>query len=376
MPAIRSSDPDQYYIGVMSGTSLDGIDLVIADLSQRPLSHFHHHLDYDPGTRQQLLALCENTQVTLESLMAADASLGRLIASGIEQLLVKAGLEPNNIRAIGSHGQTIRHCPPGKPGQPGTTLQIGDPNTIAAITGIPVVADFRRANLANGGHGAPLAPAFHAAAFSDDNTRAIVNIGGMANITVLKADRVVLGFDSGPGNVLMDAWIALHQQKTFDRDGSWAAKGNVIPELLQLLMAHPFLALSPPKSTGREQFNLQWVKDSLNTHSTSRAQDVQATLLEFSAASIKVGIDLAPNLIDEVFICGGGAYNVALMNRLSELMPDISVASTSALGIAPDLVECCAFAWFAQQSLLGNKVAIHSFTGGSKDSVLGGIFLG
>ncbi len=376
MPAIRSSTSDRYYIGVMSGTSLDGLDLVVTDLSQQPRSLFHHHLEYDTNARAEMLALCENKHFTLEGLMSADASLGQLIALGVEQLLAKAGLSPDQISAIGSHGQTIRHCPPSDPAQPGTTLQIGDPNTIATRTGIPVVADFRRANLANGGHGAPLAPAFHAAAFGSAGTRAIVNIGGMANITLLQASDVALGFDSGPGNVLMDAWIAVHKQKSFDEDGSWAAQGTVNAELLNTLLAHPFFKLAPPKSTGREQFNLPWLQELLLNFSDTSEQDVQATLLVFTATSIKLGIDLAPGSVDEVFICGGGAYNKALMKRLSKLMPEVTVASTEVLGIAPDLVECCAFAWFAQQTLLGNKVAIKNFTGGSQDSVLGGIFQG
>lgn len=376
MPAIRSSTPDQYYIGVMSGTSLDGLDLVVVDLSNQARSLFHHHIKYDVSARAEMLALCENKHFTLESLMRADARLGQSIAVGVEQLLAKAELNPDQIRAIGSHGQTIRHCPPNDPSQPGTTLQIGDPNTIATQTGIPVVADFRRANLANGGHGAPLAPAFHAAAFSNAGIRAIVNIGGMANITVLNGGEVTLGFDSGPGNVLMDAWIGLHQQKSFDENGGWAAQGTVNSDLLNSLNAHPFLQLPPPKSTGREQFNLQWLQETLQEHSGTSEQDVQATLLEFTASSIALGIDLAPEKIDEVFVCGGGAYNLTLMKRLSALMPGTSVASTEVLGIAPDLVECCAFAWFAQQTLAGKKVAIKSFTGGSQDSVLGGIFLG
>ncbi|MFK7732370.1 MAG: anhydro-N-acetylmuramic acid kinase [Pseudomonadales bacterium] len=376
MPAIRSSVPDKYYIGVMSGTSLDGLDLVVVDLSGQPQSLFHHHLNYDSTARAEMLALCENEHLTLESMMSADASLGQLVAKGVEQLLVKADLAPEQIRAIGSHGQTIRHCPPSDPSKPGTTLQIGDPNTIATRTGITVVGDFRRANLANGGHGAPLAPAFHAAAFSSANTRAIVNIGGMANISVLNAKEVVLGFDSGPGNVLMDAWIGAQQQKSFDEDGAWASQGAVNSELLSALNAHPFLKLAPPKSTGREQFNLHWLQEKLLNHSSTPQQDVQATLLEFTASSIKSGIDLAPGHIDEVFVCGGGAYNLALMKRLSDLMPNTAVASTEVLGIAPDLVECCAFAWFAQQTMAGNKVAIKSFTGGLQDSVLGGIFLG
>ncbi|MEM8499950.1 MAG: anhydro-N-acetylmuramic acid kinase [Pseudomonadota bacterium] len=374
MPAIRSSTPDQYYIGVMSGTSLDGLDLVVVDLSHQPRSLFHHHLEYDVTARADMLALCENQQFTLENLMSADANLGQLIALGVEQLLAKAGLNPDQICAIGSHGQTIRHCPPSDPSQPGTTLQIGDPNTIATRTGIPVVADFRRANLANGGHGAPLAPAFHATAFSGENARAIVNIGGIANITVLKANDVLLGFDSGPGNVLMDAWIGLHHHKSFDEDGSWATQGTVDSDLLATLNAHPFFKLTPPKSTGREQFNLRWLLETLQNHSTTSERDVQATLLEFTATSITTGTMLASPTIGEVFVCGGGAYNTALMKRLSDLMPNQIVRSTNGLGIAPDLVECCAFAWFAQQTLAGTAVPIISFAGGAKESVMGGIF--
>lgn len=376
MPATRSSTTDKYYIGVMSGTSLDGLDLVVVDLCQQPRSLFHHHLEYDAIARAEMLALCENEHITLEGLMNSDAKLGQLIALGVEQLLSKAKLGRDQISAIGSHGQTIRHCPPSDPSQPGTTLQIGDPNTIAAKTGIPVVADFRRANLANGGHGAPLAPAFHAAAFGGVGTRAIVNIGGMANITILKDSEVVLGFDSGPGNVLMDAWVGLHKQKSFDKDGTWASSGSVNTDLHNALIAHPFFKLAPPKSTGREQFNLPWLQELLQNYSAISEQDVQASLLEFTATSIKLGADLSPGNIDEVFVCGGGAYNKALMKRLSEIMPDAAVASTEVLGIAPDLVECCAFAWFAQQTLSGNKVAIKNFTGGSQDSILGGIFQG
>lgn len=371
------ANTQQLYIGIMSGTSLDGLDAVLVDLSATPRALHHAHLDYPAEFRASLRHLCEAKQVELETLMTVDAQLAELSAHCVQELLSRAELQASHITAIGSHGQTVRHVPPPREGDTadagrGWTLQIGDPNTIAALTGITVVADFRRANLARGGHGAPLAPAFHTAAFSAEQTRVVVNIGGMANISLLAAHQPTVGFDTGPGNVLMNSWIARHQQQPHDTDGQWAASGQVSEALLSRLLAHPFFAQAIPKSTGREDFNQQWLDSQLSGFEKLPIEDVQATLLELTARSICDA--LQEQSLSAVYVCGGGAHNKQLLHRLGRLLSPTPVSTTADLGIAPDLVECCAFAWFAQQTMQHQPIAIASFTGGKADSVLGGIY--
>jgi anhydro-N-acetylmuramic acid kinase len=305
---------------------------------------------------------------------ALDAELGKAFADCCQQLLINAYLTPQDIIAIGSHGQTIRHRPPGSP-QGNFTLQIGDPNLIAELTGITTVADFRRRDMAAGGQGAPLVPAFHHAMFqSADKDRAIVNIGGMANITWLPQTRLTCGFDTGPGNVLMDHWIQQHLGKPYDKDGSWAATGRVLPDLLGHLLAETFFKLPPPKSTGRELFNYHWLDEKLAAISNIfRPEDVQASLLELTAVSISQSIAQLSDRPKEIIICGGGAYNTGLMKRL-EILSGNPVFNSAQLGVDPQWVEAMAFAWLAYQTINHRTGNLCAVTGAKRDVILGGIY--
>ncbi|MGI9289610.1 MAG: anhydro-N-acetylmuramic acid kinase [Pseudomonadales bacterium] len=359
--------PTELFIGVMLGTSLDGIDTVLVNTTAKPHIVDHYYQAYDPKLKQLLLALCAPGADEIERMAVADKQVAELVAATVDKLLDQSNTVRRDVTAIGSHGQTIRHAPARY------SLQIGDPNHIAYLTGITTVADFRRKDIAAGGQGAPFAPAFHRAVFADTvKSRAIVNIGGMANITVLVPNHPSIGYDTGPGNVLLDAWIQQQCGKTYDDNGTWARQGEVDEELLATLLAHDYFAQPFPKSTGREQFNLNWLAQRL-ADSKLAPVDVQRTLTELSAASICDAIK-EHGALDETYICGGGAYNALLMDRLQELLPGNIVATTSALGITPNLVEASAFAWFAQQTLLRTPVDLCSITGASKASVLGGVY--
>lgn len=363
----------ELYIGAMSGTSLDGMDLGLLELGNKLKCELKIHIPYSEAFRQRLSDLCLSQHVNLNDLLLVDRELALHAADGVTQLLAKANKRADEICAIGSHGQTIRHIPPEQDDCYGNTLQIGDPNTLAAVTGIPVVADFRRANMAQGGQGAPFAPAFHGAALGEaSELRAIVNIGGMANISVLAGPDVQLGYDTGPGNVLMDSWIMRQQNKEYDHDGQWAKSGQAQPELLSQLLAHPYFARTAPKSTGRETFNLEWLDTVLTAWPHLPAEDVQATLLELTSITIADALKRMPNVAG-LYICGGGAFNAALMASLQEKV-GCTVASTSKLGIAPDLVECATFAWLAERTMKAKAVALKHFAGGKKDLVLGAVY--
>ena len=359
----------QYYIGLMSGTSMDGIDaaLVAIDKYQCQLIDA---LDYQLPSplRKQVASLCQPSDNEIDQLGQVDRQLGEHFAAAAKQIIER---HPHkHITAIGSHGQTIRHRPEF---EAPFTLQIGDANVIAERTGLSTVADFRRRDMAVGGQGAPLAPAFHQCAFgSEKHNRVIVNIGGMANITPLIKGIAQHGFDSGPGNVLMDSWIQQHQGQEYDCNGEWAASGSIDQQLLDNLLSHPFLAAPAPKSTGREDFNDQWLQTRLSGKES--AADVQATLLEFTARSIYQAIDDLDETTDEVYICGGGAYNQALMTRLQALLKGRSVNSTEILGIAPEWVEAAAFAWLAHQTLNQLNGNIPAATGASRACILGAIY--
>jgi anhydro-N-acetylmuramic acid kinase len=298
-----------------------------------------------------------------------------LFAQAAIALLQHADVSPDKVSAIGSHGQTIRH----EPRAPFPySLQIGNPNVIAEITGITTVADFRRYDIAAGGEGAPLVPAFHNEVFrSPDHDRVVVNIGGIANITLLPGDRnsPVLGFDTGPGNVLMDGWCERHLGAVFDNDGQWCASGNIHAGLLDALSTHSYFDLEPPKSTGREDFNLQWLDTILRETALSPApQDVQATLCELTAWSISKAIHTYASRAREVLVCGGGAHNRILMQSLKVHLQDIALHSTEQFGIPPDWVESAAFAWIAKQTLSGRPGNLPSVTGAKYSVVLGGIY--
>lgn len=363
----------QLYIGLMSGTSIDSIDATLvafdADGTQL-LQGVSYPLPDD--LRAAIIALCTSGENEIERMGVLDRQLGRAFGQAALAVLETAGVTPDQVRAIGSHGQTVRHRP--TRGENSFSLQIGDANTIAEITGITTVADFRRRDIACGGQGAPLAPAFHDAVFrSADTPRVVANIGGMANITTL-THQAALGFDTGPGNVLMDAWIHRHSGHRYDEDGNWAKSGRVIDPLLQTMLAHPYLGLAGPKSTGREDFNIDWVIG-LGTGECA-PEDVQATLLEFTAATLCREIGKLPEPVQEIYVCGGGAYNVQLMARLRTLLAPRLVTTTADLGIAAEWVEGAAFAWLAKRTLEGASGNLPAVTGAQHPTILGAIYPG
>jgi anhydro-N-acetylmuramic acid kinase len=368
----------ELYVGLMSGTSLDGVDAVLADLGHTPprvLATAAH--GYPEELRAGLLALCTPGADELARMARLDAHLGRLFAQVVLQLLASAGVEPGRVSAIGSHGQTVRHYPEPEVAQ---SIQIGDPNLIAELTGVTTVADFRRRDMAAGGEGAPLVPAFHAEVFRRDGVeRVIVNIGGIANVTVLPphpATRVT-GFDTGPGNVLLDAWCHAHLDRPMDRDGHWAESGRPASRLLELLLDDPFFRRPPPKSTGREQFNLGWVEERLRAlPSALEPEDVQATLVALTAASIALAIAEHAPQTREVYVCGGGTRNPVLMRALQARVAPRRVSTTAALGLEPRWVEAVALAWLAQRRLRGLPGNLPAVTGARAPVTLGGIYPG
>ncbi len=373
----------ELFVGIMSGTSLDAVDAVVcrfapaaaaADRGALQLTMLASHSKALPAElRQQLLAITDSASdaaersIGLAELARLEATLAELYAAATDELLNGANLAPGDIAAIGCHGQTVMHLPP--PQRPAATLQLNDPSRLAALTGIAVAADFRRADIALGGQGAPLVPAFHHALFGTGGRRAIANIGGIANLTLLDGDHCS-GFDSGPGNALMDGWCQRQRGEAFDRDGSWAASGRVDPALLERLLAHPFLAAKPPKSCGREEFN-----QALLAGCTLPGADVQATLAELTAATIADALHRQPEPIEELFVCGGGAYNGDLMARLAARLAGCRVTTTAELGLAPEWVEACAFAWLARQRLLELPGNLPAVTGARRPAVLGGLYL-
>lgn len=363
------------YIGLMSGTSMDAIDAVLVSFeANTPRLLAHHSLPIDDALRADLTGLQQPGNDELNRTARLDIQMARLFARAIMELMEQAGCQAGEIIAIGSHGQTVRHIPDGEfP----TSFQIGDPNLIAELTGITTVADFRRRDMAAGGQGAPLVPAFHNQVFrSEGIKRVIVNIGGIANITILpaRAEDSVTGFDTGPGNGLMDAWIHKHLGRNFDQSGEWAAQGKMIPGLLAKLLEDPYFALPAPKSTGKEYFHLDWLEKHVGKKMA--AKDVQTTLCELTATSIKNAIQQVAPMVDEVYVCGGGIYNQTLMQRLADLLKPAEVASTAELGLAPDWVEALCFAWLAKQTLHRQPSNLPSVTGAKHDVVLGGIFWG
>ena len=366
-----------YYIGLMSGTSLDGIDAVIVEIKP---DHFEliasQSSPIPPALKQQLLRLTQPGPDEIDQLGSVDIAFSQLQAQIVEQLLTHSGIGADQIRAIGSHGQTLRHRPDQ---ELAFSLQIGDPNTLAELSGIDVAADFRRRDLAAGGQGAPLVPAFHAERFRSQNRdRIILNIGGMANITLLprQADIDVSGFDTGPGNVLIDAWIKRHQQLDYDHNGDWARQGCIDQALLDQLLALPYFNQAPPKSTGREQFHLDWIDQQLNHRSSAiEPVDVQATLVELSARSISDAINQQNLHQPQVYLCGGGAHNCLLRERLQQHLADAELNSTDSLGLPPDWVEACAFAWLAQRCVDRLPGNLPSVTGASGPRVLGALYL-
>ncbi|MES3008371.1 MAG: anhydro-N-acetylmuramic acid kinase [Pseudomonadota bacterium] len=365
----------EHFIGLLSGTSIDGIDCVLVDFSQQPPALVATHTQsIPPSLRQDLLLLCQGQSISLQLLGETDIAIGRVFAEAVNSLLAKCKLKSTDVIAIGSHGQTIKHHPIGTRQ---FTLQIGDPNTISELTGITTIADFRRKDMAAGGQGAPLTPVFHQGHFASSTVRrAVLNIGGIANISLLSfdADTPLTGFDTGPGNVLLDSWIHLKKGLPFDQSGAWAEAGTVNAQLLERLLSEDFFALPAPKSTGRELFNLPWLTAKLAEIEPVADVDVQATLLEFTAQTIAQSTNWNSRNIEEVIVCGGGAHNLLLLQRLRTLLAPVRVISSDKAGLAPDWVEGVAFAWMARMTWLGEAIDCRSVTGARHPCILGGIY--
>lgn len=363
---------DDLYIGVMSGTSVDGVDAVVADFGVPPLrSLAAAHVDLPEPLRQELQALQWSGADEIHRAALAANALMDCIAIVVRQVLAQAQLTPTEISAIGLHGQTVRHRP-----DLGYSAQLANPARLAELTGIAVVADFRSRDVAAGGQGAPLAPAFHAALLATaDCHRAVVNLGGIANVSDLPPGGPVRGFDTGPGNTLLDAWCERHTGAPFDRDGAWGATGRVIPALLTALKADAYFALAPPKSTGRDRFHAVWLEQRLaQLPGPVRPPDVQRTLMALTAESVAEAIITHCGNASEVLVCGGGANNGALMRALESALLPRRLASTATLGVPVQEVEALAFAWLAREALAGRAAGLPSVTGARGRRVLGAIY--
>lgn len=367
------------YIGLMSGTSVDALDAALVDFSaDSPFILGTHLHKIPPVVKEHILSLSLPGQNEIFRLAELDKIIAEISCQAIKELCEKSDYKPSQIRAIGSHGQTIRHYPKSTD-KDGYSLQIGDPNIIAEHTGITTVADFRRRDIAAGGQGAPLAPAFHRAAFySEANSRIILNTGGIANITYLHTTEDTIGYDTGPANGLMDSWCQRHTGKAYDNNGLWACNGSVDQQLLNQLLSHPYFTQQPPKSTGKETFNLGWLEEQLEKISHPiTPEDVQATLLVLTVESISQSIEITDKKAAcEIYICGGGAHNSALCSALETRLSPRKFNTTEALGIHPDWVEAVAFAWLAKQTLENRPGNLPSVTGAHKAVVLGAIYPG
>ena len=357
------------FVGLMSGTSLDGADAVLVDFSgPLPRTLAFASLDYPTSLRERLMALSHDGSDSLEIAGRASLAVADLYAQVVDEVLRAAGVARSRVKGVGVHGQTVRHRP-----AEGFTIQLNDPARVAERCGIDVVADFRRRDMAAGGQGAPLVPAFHDAVFRDARrSRAVVNVGGIGNVTWLAPGRPTVGFDCGPGNVLMDAWTERHLQARFDDGGQWAASGFVRDDLLARLMSEPYLGEAPPKSTGRELFRRDWLEPLLPKD--ARAQDVQATLAEFTARTIVDAIDRFCPGTEEIYLAGGGARNGHLVSRIAALAAGRPVAPTDALGVPTQHVEAVAFAWLAMKCLAREPIDMAAVTGAKGPRILGAIY--
>jgi anhydro-N-acetylmuramic acid kinase len=358
------------YVGLMSGTSMDGIDAVLLSLPEGtpPALQHHTHQPFPPQLRSTLLELNQPGDNELHRAAMAANALALGYAAAVRTLLAQARVTAEQVTAIGCHGQTVRHHP-----EDGYTLQLVNGALLAELTGIRVVCDFRSRDIAAGGEGAPLVPAFHRAVFAHpQRSRAIVNIGGIANITWLPAQGEVAGFDCGPGNVLLDGWIMKHQSSPYDADGAWAAQGAPLPELLERLLNHEFFDRHPPKSTGRETFHLRWIENALSGQ--ERPVDIQATLLALTAVGITRALDAYCPDATEIYLCGGGAHNRALHEHIATLQPQRRISTTDELGIAVESVEAAAFAWLAECALTGKPGNLPRVTGARGPRILGAIY--
>ncbi|MDW5445084.1 anhydro-N-acetylmuramic acid kinase [Polaromonas sp. SM01] len=372
------------YIGLMSGTSLDGADGVLLDFSGPGLRVLAAASEpFAPSFRAELLALNTPSHNELHRAALAGNTLATVYADVVKALLTQAapqGILPAHIQAIGAHGQTVRHQPPDSPNAPrgsGYTLQLNNPALLAELTGMDVVADFRSRDVAAGGQGAPLVPAFHQSMFgAADSMVAVLNLGGISNLSVLPPTGTapVLGFDCGPGNALMDAWCQQHTGQPFDAGGAWAASGQVLPALLASLLDEPYFSKPPPKSTGRDLFSLQWLSAKLAPFASENPEDIQNTLTEFTSSACITGVSSYAKDSESLIVCGGGAFNQHLMRRLQAGLPSLRVSSSEAHGLPPLQVEAAAFAWLARQAVQRQPGNLASVTGAAGQRVLGAIY--
>lgn len=369
MAAASAGSRGALFAGVMSGTSLDGVDAALVDFSSsRPRTLSFATVPFGDDLRRTLFALSSPGDDGQDVAGVASAELAQLYARAVVEAITAAGKAPADVTAVGCHGQTVRHRP-----ERGFTIQLNDPARVAELTGIDVAADFRRRDIAAGGQGAPLAPAFHEAVFrAAGRSRAVINIGGISNITWLPAAGPTLGFDCGPGNVLLDEWIRQHQGVAYDRDGRWAASGSCNAALLERLLRDPFFDRQPPKSTGRELFDMQWLQAKLG--GSLPAADVQATLAEFTARAIVSALGRFCPGTEELFLAGGGARNAFLLARIRAQAYPRRVALTDELGVPTGHVEAVAFAWLAMKCVRREPVDLSAVTGARGPRVLGGLY--
>jgi anhydro-N-acetylmuramic acid kinase len=365
----------ELFIGLMSGTSVDAIDAVLADLEEpgKPVVLARHSQAWENDTRRAILAVCAGRSDELERCAELDNRIARCFAQASLELLRSTDTDPERIRAIGCHGQTVRHSPRTPEA---FTVQLGNPSLIAELCGIPVVADFRRRDMAAGGEGAPLAPAFHAAFFgSSGESRAVVNLGGFGNITLIDSSGGVTGFDTGPANSLLDTWATKHLGMPFDQDGAWGGGAAPDSDLLERMLADPYFNSPAPKSTGREYFNLPWLEEHLSHRRQPLApRIVQSTLCALTVESVAVAVEQAPEPAQRVFCCGGGTRNRDLMKRLRDRLAPRSIGLTRDLGVAGQDMEALGFAWLARQTLAGLPGNVPAVTGARGPRILGGIY--
>ena len=369
----------ELFIGLMSGTSLDGVDGVLVQWpsATRVHVHAHRHRPFDDTLREELLALNSAQDNELHRAALAGNAVARTYAQVIADLLAEARLSPADVRAVGAHGQTVRHRPQAVDGT-GYTLQLLNPALLAELGGIDVIADLRSRDVASGGQGAPLVPAFHRAMFGRaDATIGVLNLGGIANLTVLSPDGRTIGFDCGPSNALMDHWCRAHLGLPFDKDGAWAAGGTVVDRLFASMRAEPYFTLAPPKSTGRDLFHPAWLQhhlDAVDPRGTLPPRDIQATLAELTAVACAADAGLHAAQMAELIVCGGGAFNHHLMARLAALLPAVRVVASGERSLPPDQVEACAFAWLAARFMQREPGNLVSVTGARGPRVLGALY--
>jgi len=361
----------QFYLGAMSGTSLDGLDIVLCDFESHQILKHSSFFPFPDSLKDALFSLCHCEQTSLNQLYTTEQTFSLFCSEAIKNFLHQHQIKADSVMAAGIHGQTIRH----EPNLPNPfTVQLGDWSRMAADTGLTIIGDFRRKDLALNGQGAPLVPPFHQAMFESNTPRVIANIGGISNISVLKSNEPTLGYDTGPGNALLDFWFSKHHSTHYDHNGDWARSGKIDTNLLNQLRSEPYFLQAFPKSTGRELFNPEWLTPILTEHNTVPAQDIQATLTELTASTLADAVKLHLNK-GELFICGGGWRNAFLVERIKELLgKDYSVESTEALGIHSDWIEACAFAWLASNTINKKDSGQASATGADRNAILGGIY--